>query len=161
MTAEVEGRAAFCLDSIVQKYRVAFTRYCTCGDPECATPRIADEHDYRVLSCSMAAAIGLVRMLLSERDVDSAKALASVAYHWAAPALAQALEEDEGETNDLFARILAACSTTEAAVALSFAEAQIHDEMLETSSDREALTLDPEEIDRLWAAEQERKPDPI
>lgn len=88
------ARVQASIDELVETYRTAFTRHCTCGAPECATPTPADRHDYRVMSCTLLSVLDIVTDLVAEGDVETAMELARTTVRYAHPAIEMRLDAD-------------------------------------------------------------------
>jgi len=139
-----------CVGAVVERYRAVFTRHCTCGDPECAEPQLASPTDYRVVSCSIFAASTTALGLIRSGDLCAAIELLEASRRFAEPALTTALEADF-DVDAVKERLDAVATPDEREIM-----AMIQAELVETTPDTPAITLDPEEVDELWAATPSR-----
>ena len=129
----------------IERYRVAFTRHCTCGDPACAEPQPAAANDYRVVSCSMFCANMVTLGLLRDGNTKAAVELLEATRRYAEPAITNALD-CEPDIDESFARMMDMLTPQERQIF-----AAVSAELVETMPESPAVVLDPEEIDHLYA----------
>ncbi len=129
----------------VDRYRVAFTRHCTCGAPECAEPQPAAANDYRVVSCSLACASMVTLSLLKVGNVRAAMEVLEAAHRFAEPTITNSLE-CEPDMDEAIARMMSTLSPDEREIFHA-----VSAELAETMPESPAIILDPEESDHLYA----------
>ena len=141
----------------IERYRVAFTRHCTCGDPECSDPQPAAANDYRVVSCSMFCANMVTLGLLRDGNTKAAVELLEATRRYAEPAITNALD-CEPDIDESFARMMDMLTPEERQIfqsaqidAEAAALAVVSAELAETMPESPAIILDPEESDHLYA----------
>ncbi len=144
----IDERSDAVLAAVVRRYQVAFTRRCDCGSPECAKPRLAEPDDYRVVACSLFAAIkSCASTLEAGGDPKLAVATMGAALRFGRGSLGKLLDESASsfdlEVEDL-ARFMAELDERQGAVLMPLLESAIADELAETSRDVALEILDEE-----------------